>query len=75
MTEILNYRLSEPGAKLVLEALTELEAKWAKQAETPEGAEEIGNDLVALRTFLEGFRRAAVGTFGLHVTNFSRQPL
>ncbi|MGH2610043.1 MAG: hypothetical protein ACRDHF_13265 [Tepidiformaceae bacterium] len=71
----LDVSLLEPEARLVLESLTELEAKWTALCETPEGAADYGNDLIILRGLLEGFRRRAVERFGFGIANMSREPL
>jgi len=75
MRDTLELSLGPTEAHLVLAGLTELEAKWAALSETPEGAAEYGNDLVALRMMLQGVRRKAVELFGLGITNRGGEPL
>ncbi len=65
-------------AKLMLEALEELEQKWAKICETSSDDDEIadyGNDLVELRLLIASTRSAAISDFGTSVTNFDRTTL
>lgn len=64
--------------QLVLEALAELEAKWAHICDTSADDDEIadyGNDLISLRLLIDKVKEAAVPVFGAGVTNFSRTPL
>lgn len=65
-------------AQLILEALAELDAKWAHICETSKDDDEVadyGNDLIALRLLIDKVKEAAVPVFGAGVTNFSRTPL
>ncbi|MEX0731437.1 MAG: hypothetical protein WD057_11640 [Aquisalimonadaceae bacterium] len=70
--------LVESEARLILEALTELEAKWATICETSDDEDEVadyGNDLIELRLLLDKVKESAVPAFGAGVTNFSRDAL
>jgi hypothetical protein len=65
-------------AQLILEALAELDAKWAHICDTSQNDDEIadyGNDLITLRLLADKVKEAAVPVFGVGVTNFSRTPL
>jgi hypothetical protein len=69
--------LVDGEARLILEALAELEAKWAHICDTSKDDDEIadyGNDLIALRLLIGKVKEAAVPVFGAGVTNFSRTP-
>lgn len=65
-------------AQLILEALAELDAKWANICDTSQDDDEIadyGNDLIALRLLIDKVKEAATPVFGIGITNFSRTPL
>ena len=67
--------LLESDTKFVLEALLTLEEKWASICSSSSDEDEIaeyGNDLVALRLFIEETKKIAVNSFGKSVLNFDR---
>jgi hypothetical protein len=70
--------LTEAEAKLLLEAVATLEAKWADICESSSDEDEIaeyGNDLTELRLLSVAMKEEAMGTFGQGVMNFSREAL
>lgn len=65
-------------AKLLLEAVAELEAKWLRICETSEDEDEVadyGNDLIELRLLRDKLKEAVVPVFGPGVENFGRSSL
>ena len=73
----LRLELTHWQAQRILEALTELDAKWANICQTSDDEDEIadyGNDLIELRMTLEGVKAKAVEVFGPGVANFDRTP-
>lgn len=73
----LNIDLTHWQAQRILEALTELDAKWDNICQTSDDPDEIadyGNDLIELRMTLEAFKAKAVEVFGLGVADFDRTP-
>lgn len=65
-------------AKLLLEALAELEGKWLQICESSEDEDEIadyGNDLIELRLLRDKLKATAVPAFGPGVENFDRTSL
>lgn len=74
----LKLELDNADTRLVLEALLELENKWAKICNTSEDDDEIadyGNDLVELRLLMKPLATQAVEIFGDSVIDFSRETL
>ena len=64
-------------AKLVLEALRTLEAKWDAVIDGTEDEDiqsDYGNDLAALQLFIERVEPEMANEFGPFVKNFSREP-
>jgi hypothetical protein len=75
MAKELKVCLNEWDARLIIQALAELETKWQHINETsPDEDEqaEYGNDLVILGETKDGFVEAAVQAFGESITTFSR---
>lgn len=73
----LNLDLTHWQAQRILEALTELDAKWANICQTSDDEDEIadyGNDLIELRMTLEAVKSKAIEVFGAGVANFDRTP-
>ena len=73
-----NLNLAESELKIVLEALTELEAKMASVCDTSKDEDEIadvGNDLIEVRLLLKPLREKAVAQYGENIVNFSRELL
>ena len=67
--------LSEWDARLIIEALKELEAKWQHINETSHDEDEqaeYGNDLAALFETKSHFTQAATQVFGESVATFDR---
>ena len=65
-------------AKLLLEALAELEAKWLQICESSEDDDEVadyGNDLIELRLLRDKLSEAAVPVFGPGDEDFDRSSL
>jgi hypothetical protein len=76
--KLLQLNLVESDVRLILEALHELEAKWAAICEASDDEDEIaeyGNDLIELRLLLKTTEAQAVDVFGNGVKNFSRESL
>lgn len=76
--KMLNLELTHWQAHNILEALTELDAKWAHICQTSEDEDVVadyGNDLIELRMTLDEVKTKAVEVFGSGVTNFDRTPL
>ena len=74
----LTVELTRWEAQRILEALTELDAKWANICQTSEDEDEIadyGNDLIELRLTLKSLKAQAIEAYGPGVANFSREPL
>jgi hypothetical protein len=74
----LKVELSEWEAKLLLEAVAELETKWSTICDTSDDPDEVadyGNDLIELRMVKESVTAQAVEAFGPAVTNFDRTSL
>ncbi|PKF81613.1 hypothetical protein CW749_02970 [Vibrio sp. vnigr-6D03] len=74
----LKLELDNADTRFVLEALLELENKWAKMCNTSENDDEIadyGNDLVELRLLMKPLVTQAVEIFGDSVVDFSRETL
>ena len=74
----LNLELVESDAKLVLEALSEMEEKMVKICEISSNEDEIaevGNDLIELRLLLKPMKEKAISLFGQGVLTFSRELL
>ncbi|GLQ76360.1 hypothetical protein [Vibrio penaeicida] len=74
----LKLELDNADTRLVLEALLELENKWAKICNTSEDDDEVadyGNDLVELRLLMKPVVTQAVEIFGDSVVDFSRETL
>lgn len=74
----LTVELLEWEARLLLESLAELDAKWAKICETSDDPDEVadyGNDLIQLRLTKDALQEQAIAAFGPGVTNFDRTPL
>lgn len=72
-----NFELSlvESEAKLLLEAVAELERKWLAICDSSTDDDEIadyGNDLIELRLLKARFEQEAQAKFGPHVLCFSR---
>ncbi len=73
----LGLELTHWQAQRILEALTELDAKWANICQTSDDEDEVadyGNDLIELRMTLESVKTKAVEVFGPGVANFDRTP-
>jgi hypothetical protein len=73
-----NLELAPSELKIVLESLTEKEARMSNICETSQDPDEIadtGNDLIELRLLLKPLRERAVAAFGPSILNFSRDPL
>ena len=73
-----NLNLAESELKIVLEALTELEAKMASVCDTSKDEDEIadvGNDLIEVRLLLKPLKEKAVAQYGENIVNFSRELL
>lgn len=76
--ETLNVCLTEWQARIVLEALNELEAKWRHINPTTQCEDEraeYGNDLVELNMTKELIAASAAQKFGASVSNFDRTPV
>ena len=74
----LSIELKEWEAKLLLESIATLEAKWLTACDTsddPDEVADVGNDLIELRMVQQTLRAQAVDTFGPGVANFDRSPL
>jgi hypothetical protein len=74
----LHLDLTHWQAHRILEALTELDAKWAHICQTSKNEDEVadyGNDLIELRMTLDEVRTKALEVFGPGVINFDRTPL
>ena len=74
----LSIELREWEAKLLLESIAELDAKWARLCETssdPDEIADIGNDLIELRMVRQMIRNQAVDLFGPDVETFDRSSL
>lgn len=70
--------LAESELKIVLEALTELEAKMTAICDNSEDEDEIadiGNDLIEVRLLLKPLKEKAVLQYGESILNFSRELL
>jgi hypothetical protein len=70
--------LAESELKIVLEALTELEAKMATICDTSKDEDEIadvGNDLIEVRLLLKPLKEKAISQYGENIVNFSRELL
>jgi CRISPR/Cas system-associated endonuclease Cas3-HD len=70
--------LIESEAKIILEAMTELENKYNNICHVSDDDDEIaeyGNDLIELRLLLKVIREKATETYGPSVLNFSRELL
>lgn len=68
----------ESELKIVLEALSELEAKMASICENSEDEDEIadiGNDLIEVRLLLKPLKEKAMAKYGAGILNFSREAL
>lgn len=73
----LDLELTHWQAQRILEALTELDAKWTDICQTSDDEDEVadyGNDLIELRMTLELVKTKAVAVFGPGVANFDRTP-
>ena len=74
----LNLELVESEAKIILDALSEMELKMAELCENSSDEDqvaEIGNDLIELRLLLNPMKEKATMIFGQGVLNFSRELL
>ena len=74
----LTVELLEWEVRLMLRAMAELEAAWAKRCATSGDEDEVaeyGNDLTELRIAKESFEDKATAAFGTDVTTFDRTPL
>ena len=70
--------LTASEAKIILEALTEMEAKMTAICETSADEDEVadvGNDLIEVRLLLNPLKKQAITQFGENVINFSRELL
>lgn len=70
--------LVESEAKIMLEALIEMESRIQKVCDSSEDEDEIadfGNDLIEVRLLLKPFKEKAVNRFGENIINFSREAL
>jgi hypothetical protein len=70
--------LAESELKIILEALTELEAKMANICDTSNDEDEIadiGNDLVEVRLLLKPLKEKSISQYGENIVNFSREIL
>lgn len=68
--------LAESELKIVLEALTEMEARMAQVCDTSTDEDEIaevGNDLIEVRLLLKSLKEKATTQYGKGITNFSRE--
>jgi len=73
----LNLELTHWQTQRILEALTELDAKWANVCQTSDDEDEVadyGNHLIELRMTLEAVKTKAMGVFGPGVAKFDRTP-
>ena len=73
-----NLTLAESELKIVLESLTDMEAKMVDACEVSHNEDEIadiGNDLIELRLFLKPLLEKSVKEYGKGITNFSRELL
>jgi len=74
----LTLDLTRWEAHCILEALTELDAKWATICQSSKDEDEVadyGNDLIELRLTLKRVKEQAIAAFGPGVANFDRTPL
>ncbi|WP_431256835.1 hypothetical protein ACQ86G_19305 [Roseateles chitinivorans] len=74
----LTLDLTRWQAQRILEALTELDARWVDICQTSTDEDEVadyGNDLIELRMTLESVKEQAIAAFGPGVANFDRTPL
>lgn len=68
--------LAESELKIVLEALTEMEARMAQICDTSTDEDEIaevGNNLIEVRLLLKPLIEKATTQYGKGITNFSRE--
>lgn len=72
------FSLIESDAKLILEALSGLEKRWATICASSKNENEIaehGNDLIELRLLIQSTEEKAVHSFGNSVLNFDGNPI
>ncbi|MGI2105496.1 hypothetical protein ACRN9A_10045 [Shewanella frigidimarina] len=68
--------LTASEAKIILEALTEMEAKMTAICETSaDEVADVGNDLIEVRLLLNPLKKQAITQFGENIINFSRELL
>ncbi|MBB3061765.1 hypothetical protein [Microbulbifer rhizosphaerae] len=73
-----HLELAQSELKIVLEALTEMEARKSAICETSDNEDEIadiGNELIELRLLLKPLRERAINEYGNNIVNFSRELL
>jgi len=78
MADKLTITLLPWEAKLLLESIAELEAKWTHINATSQDEDEVAdlaNDLVQLNIAKKHLTEAAVNAFGEWVVNFNRTPI
>lgn len=74
----LQIDLVESEAKIVLEALMEMESRMRKICDSSDDEDEIadiGNDLIEVRLLLKPLKAKAVSHYGESILNFSRDEL
>ena len=74
----LTLSLASSEAKLILEAIAELDSRWSAICQSSEDEEEVadyGNGLTELRLLSERLEHEASAIFGPAVLNFGRDPL
>ena len=70
--------LVESELKIILEALIEMENRFAKICDASDDEDEIadlGNDLIELRLLLKPLKEKAIANYGNNIVNFSREAL
>lgn len=74
----LTLSLAASEAKLILEAMAELDSRWSTICHSSEDEDEVaeyGNDLTELRILSERVKHEASAVFGPGVANFGRDVL
>lgn len=76
--KVLQIPLFESDAKLILEALSNLEKQWADICASSKDEDEVteySNDLIELRLLIQSTEEKAVYAFGENALNFDRTPI
>ncbi|MDF0605459.1 hypothetical protein HZU77_007320 [Neisseriaceae bacterium TC5R-5] len=74
----LTLNLTESETALLIEAMSELEQRWAMicaSTEDEDIAADYGNDLIRARLLLKSLTEQAVAQFGAHVLEVAREPI